>query len=55
MNLMGKSWKDIKKCPACRSKNVVVATYRDGSRCLECEGCNSVICEIPQSRKAVSL
>ena len=54
MNIGTRSWKDIKRCPACRSKRVVIARYKDGARCLECEGCNTVIFEIKDRKKVPS-
>lgn len=40
-----KKLKKPKRCPSCRSRRVVVAVYKDGSRSLECEGCWTVLQE----------
>lgn len=46
----------LTRCPSCRSRRLVVAVYsprkhRGGTnweeRWLECEGCYSVVCELP--------
>lgn len=42
----------LQRCPACRSRRLVVAVYSApgrpaASRTLECEGCCSVVLELP--------
>jgi hypothetical protein len=46
----------LRRCPSCRSRRLVVEVYRDQRRpvyegryesYLECEGCYSVVCELP--------
>ena len=47
-------WTDVVRCPTCRSRKVRLAPYKDGSWYLECEGCMSVIHEIPKKDTALA-
>jgi transcription elongation factor Elf1 len=47
-------WCAIKRCPFCGSRKVVLAQYKDGSWVVECEGCWSVIFEIPRREWALA-
>ena len=38
------------RCPICRSSNTVVATYADGERFVECEGCYTVIGDVIEGK-----
>jgi len=35
-----------RKCPLCGKKQTVLATYADGAKFIECNGCYSVIGEV---------
>ena len=49
-------WKKLSKeglpipcrCPICNSRKTVLTTYADGSKAVECEGCNNVLHEYPR-------
>ena len=52
-NIRPKRWAKVSKegikiplrCPECKSTKTVLATYANGSRVVECEGCYQVIKE----------
>ena len=53
-----KPLRDLTRCPSCRSRRLVVAVYRPrthgagtnwSERYLECEGCCSVVAELPDN------
>jgi len=38
------------RCPECHSRLTMVTTYADGERFVECEGCWTVIGDIPTGK-----
>lgn len=54
LNLQPKRWSKVSKegiaiplrCPECKSRRTVLATYKNGDQYVECIGCNQVIKDV---------